>query len=165
LSIGSPGGSATDTANISSVQGFSGSVNLSCIVSYSGEGTPHDLPTCAISPNQGSVSPSSSLSATVKLSTTASTTAHGHNSWPVSGEVLAAMFFVGFLRRRGSPFPAVLLAIVLIGVSAGCGGGGPSTPSGGRSTNAGTTTGSYQVVVVATTSTGSTSKTISLTVQ
>jgi hypothetical protein len=166
LNINSPGGSATDTIQISSAQGFTGTVNLTCAVTYKGTGTAKDAPTCTLNPATGQVSATSSLSSTLTVSTTGSgATAQLSQSqlngiWLRSGASLAALFFIGFLPRRRWKGTTLLLFVALTAACATVGCGGSSTP-----TNQGTTTGSYQVVVTATSSTVTASTTIALTLQ
>ena len=166
LNINAPGGSATDTIQISSAQGFSGTVNLTCAVTYKGTGTAKDAPTCTMNPATGQVSATSSLSSTLTVSTTGSgATAQLKGSgvngiWLRSGASLAALFFIGFLPRPRWKGTALLLFLALTAACATVGCGGSSTP-----TDQGTTTGSYQVVVTATSSTVTASTTIALTLQ
>jgi hypothetical protein len=103
LSISSSGGSVTDSINVSAVNGFSGTVTLSCEVTYQGSGNATDSPACTLNPQQASVSTASPLNTTLTVSTTTMTS----SSKPAlnranSGAILAALFFVGFLpwRRR-----------------------------------------------------------------
>ncbi len=176
LNISSPGGSATDTIQISSAQGFSGTVNLTCTVTYQGTGTAKDSPACTLNPATGQVSTNSSLTSTLTVSTTGSgATAQLNQSqlngsqlkgsgpngiWLRAGASLAALFFIGFLPRRRWKGTTLLLFLVLTAACATVGCGGSSTPP-----NQGTTTGSYQVVVTATSSTVTASTTIALTLQ
>jgi hypothetical protein len=158
LSIPSPGGSATDTIQITSAGGFSGTVNLTCTVTYQGTATPTDLPTCSLNPQQGQVTAGSPLSSTLTVSTTGTgSQARSNGAWLPSGTALAALFFIGFLpRRRGkNTMLFVLLAMTLGCAATGCGG----------SSQEQTTTGSYQVVVKATSATVTASTTIALALQ
>lgn len=181
LTIGSAGGSATDTIQISSAQGFTGTVNLTCAVTYKGTGTAKDAPTCTLNPATGQVSAASSLTSTLTVSTTGSgataqlsqsqlngsqlkgTESRGtgpNGIWLRSSASLAALFFIGFLPRRRWKSATLLLFLALTAACVTVGCGGSSTP-----TNQGTTTGSYQVVVTATSSTVTASTTIALTLQ
>ncbi len=168
LTITSAGGSATASIQLSSVDGYSGTVNLTCTVAYQGSGTPTDPPSCSLSPAQAQVTSTTPASSTLTVSTTAATAsaAPGHE-WETSGVALATMIFLGFLPRRRwrGRMVLFLLFLAMIGGAIGCGGG---TSGGGSSTpqpNPGTTTGSYQVVVTATSGTVVTSTTISLSLQ
>jgi hypothetical protein len=164
LTISAPGGSATDSLQISSLGGFSGAVNLTCKVTYAGPGTANDLPGCNLSPQQGAVAVGSSLSSTLTVTTTGSS-AKLDEIWEPSGAVLATVFLLGLLpRRRWKGISLLVLGAVVAACGAiGCGGGGGSG-SGGNS-NPGTTPGNYQVVVTASDSSLTASTTISLTLQ
>jgi hypothetical protein len=166
LSISSPGGSVTDSINVSAVNGFSGTVTLSCEVTYQGSGNATDSPACTLNPQQASLSTASPLNTTLTVSTTTMTS----SSKPAlnkanSGAILAALFFVGFLPWRRwrdiswLGFVVIAVACAAIGCGGSSGGSHDTTPSPG------TTTGKYQVVVNATSSTVETSVTISLTLQ
>jgi hypothetical protein len=164
LSISSPGGSVTNSINVSSVNGFSGTVTLSCEVTYQGSGNVTDSPTCSLNPQQVSVSASAPMNSTLTISTTAMTSSLKPTpNWSNSGAILAAVFFAGFLpwkRRRAISWLA-LAAVAAACAAVGCGGG-----SGSHTTPIpGTTTGTYQVVVTAASSSVTTSVTLSLTVQ
>ena len=52
LTISTPGSSATSDIQVSSVDGFVGTVNLTCTVKYQGTGTATLPPTCSLSPAQ-----------------------------------------------------------------------------------------------------------------
>jgi Abnormal spindle-like microcephaly-assoc'd, ASPM-SPD-2-Hydin len=177
LSIGGPGGTATDAITISSAQGFSGTVNLTCAVNFQGTGTATDPPTCTVTPASGQVTADTPLTAMLSVSTTASgstspSAAIDLPQNPVhggSGRALlpasisfAALLFAGFLpRRRWREMGfVILLALGCTLTVIGCGGGSKSTSS-----NTGTTAGTYQVVVTATSGALTASSTITLTVQ
>jgi hypothetical protein len=74
LTIASAGGTATTAIQLSSLDGFSGTVNLTCAVNYQGQGTPNDPPTCSLSPAQVQVTGRSPISSTLTVSTTAAST-------------------------------------------------------------------------------------------
>lgn len=167
LTISSAGGSVTDTIQISSAGGFSGTVNLSCSVAYTGSGTATDAPTCSLNPTQAQVSSSSTASTTLTVSTTASSSARLNNPFlPWGGGALAAvLIFIGVPRRRWRGLTLmVILGMAMAGMCIGCGGG-----SGGSGNNppanSGTTTGNYSVTVTATSGTMTSSVSIPLAVQ
>ena len=163
LTISSPGGSASDTINVSSVLGFSGAVTLACQVTYQGSGTVSEPPTCALNPQQANVAASSPMTSTLTVSTTAaSASAIRNDSWVASGEVIAALLIWVFLpgRRGKLPWLLALLVVALASHAIGCGGGSSKTQS-----NPGTTIGNYQVVVTATSSAAASSAKIALTLQ
>jgi hypothetical protein len=165
LTISQPGGTASTTIAVSSVQGFSGSVNLVCQVTYSDSGTATDLPTCSLTPQQANLTASSPLTSTLTVaSTAASSSLHFKDIWPYSDEVLAAMvFFVVLPIRRRKRLPLFLVStMIAIFLLAGCGGasqGTKSTPSPG------TTKGNYKIMVTASGSADPVSSTITMSLQ
>jgi hypothetical protein len=163
LTIASPGGSATATIQISPVSGFSGTVNLTCAVTYPGQGTATEQPTCSLSPAQVQITQGSPTSSTLTVSTTAAS-AMRNGYFRSTGLVFAALLCVGGLPRRrwrGGMLMTVL-GITLIGGMLGCSGGGKSNAS---TQNPGTTTGSYQVTVTATSGTTTASTVMPLSLQ
>jgi Abnormal spindle-like microcephaly-assoc'd, ASPM-SPD-2-Hydin len=166
LTMSTAGGSATATIQLSAVNGFSGTVNLACAVSYQGQGSPTNLPTCSLNPAQVQVTGSSPVSSTLIIATTAASASAVHKrDLPKPAIALAALLFFGVLpRRRWRGVILAVLCLVTAGVVIGCGGGssgsGSSTPR-----NPGTLAGSYQVTITATSGTASTSVTIPITIQ
>jgi hypothetical protein len=166
LTISSAGGSATDTLQISGVNGFSGTVNLTCAVTYQGTGTANDPPTCSISPAQAQLAVGATLTATLTVNTTGATTSSMHDlRWGGSGIALAALSFLGLLPRRrwrgGLLF--AFLGLAILGSVIGCSGGGGSKST--TTTNPGTATGNYKVVVTAASGSTSMPTTINLAIQ
>jgi hypothetical protein len=176
LSLSSSGGTATATFQISSAQGFTGTVNLACSVTFPGTGSAANPPTCALNPTSDQVTATSPLAATLTVSTSSSgakparsgrvenpngmsSIGNSRAHWILAGAALADLVLLGFLpRRRWRQLWLVLLLALGVGVTwtvIGCGG----------SSSQGATRGSYQVVVKATSSTVSASTTIALTVQ
>jgi len=169
LNIATPGGSATTTLQIASVNGFSGAVNLTCAVAFPGKETPTDAPTCSVTPSQAQLAAATPVSATLTVTTTAASASAEHTRpWTNSGIALAALFFLGLLPRRrwrGAMLFSILGLAVLGGVI-GCGGSNtPATSTPPPTTNPGTTTGSYQVTVTATSGSTTISSTVPLTLQ
>jgi hypothetical protein len=165
LTISSPGASASDTIQVSSMQGFSGAVALSCQVIFGGSVEASDPPTCSLNPRQANVTAASPLTATLTIATTAaSSSLRPYGIWQHSGEWLASLFFFGFLplRSRKSSRLFVLIGLVVGFAAIGCGGGtgGTKTPS-----VPGTTSGGYTVIVTATSAAITGTTTISLNVQ
>jgi FG-GAP-like repeat/Abnormal spindle-like microcephaly-assoc'd, ASPM-SPD-2-Hydin len=171
MTISSAGGSATATIQLSSAGGFSGTVSLACTVTYQGTGTPSDAPTCSLNPAQVQVSPTSGLNnSTLTVSTTASSsTAKLEDQWlGRGGSVLAALLLFGVVPRRRWRHLGLFLVLAIIGLGAtfGCGGGGSAGTGGGTSpANPGTTAGSYVVTVSATSGTATASTQIPLSVR
>ena len=161
LTVSTPGGTASDTLTLSSQDGFSGTVTLTCKVTYQGTGTAVDPPTCSINPSQGQIAANGSLNAMLTVSTTAPTM--NAQSDPLrAAKIFTALLLMGFFpRRRWRKIFLVVLAIGLVGVACGCGG---HSNNGGGPSNPGTSTGNYKVAVTATSATVTATTTISLTV-
>jgi hypothetical protein len=152
----SPGGSATSTITITPVNGFNGSVTLSC-PSITGGGTP--APTCSFSPVTNG-------SSTLTVSTTGTSAANSPRS---TGLFYALLLPIGGMTLLGAGFSSrrkKLLGILLIGLliagfifMTACGGSSSSTttpPAGG--TPAGTYT-----ITVSGAATGATTQTQNVT--
>lgn len=163
LTISSPGGSASTPIQISQAGGFSGTVNLTCAVAYTGTGTPNAAPTCSLNPAQVQLSGSSATNSTLTISSTANPSSL--RSFPLGGgTALAALLAFAIAPRkkwRGSLLMAVLCTVGLVTMLIGCGGSSSSNTSGAS----GTTTGSYSVTVTAASGSATTSTVVSLTVQ
>ena len=161
LTVSSAGGSATAAIQLAAAGGFSGTVNLACTVVYQGTGSATDTPTCSLNPAQQQVSGTGSASTTLTVNTSAPSSASVHNPFlPLGGGALAALLlFISIPRRRWYGWRLLaVLSVVITGSCLGCGGGGSNG-------NPGTTAGSYNVTVTATSGTVKTSLTIPLTVQ
>jgi hypothetical protein len=168
LTIASAGGTATTAIQLSSLDGFSGTVNLTCAVNFQGQGTPTDAPTCSLNPTQVQVTGSSPTSSTLTISTTAaSASIRLQRTFNQSLIAFAGLLFFGVVPRRiwrGRLLTAALCLITLGGML-GCGG---SSSGGSGSTPApipGTTAGNYQVVVTGTSGASKISTTIPLSIQ
>lgn len=153
-----PGATTGNTSSISVVgmNGYSGTVNLSCSISPTAA---NDPPTCSLSPASVALSGSTPQTSTLTVTTTAATT--GKNQikklfWPsAGGTALALLLLIGVPRRRRNWLAIVGLAVLFASISAiGCGGGGGAGGGGGG--NSGTSAGTYTVTVTGT-STGSSS--------
>jgi hypothetical protein len=172
ITISSVGGSGTATIQLSSVNGFTGTVNLTCAVTYLGQGTPTSPPTCSLSPAQAQVTGSSPVSSTLTIATT-SASASVMRERELNGTklALAAMFFFGLLPRRRyrkkllSALCLVALFSVVGGGAIGCSGSSGGSNAGTPPTGQATTTGNYQVVVTATSGAVIASTTIPISVQ
>jgi hypothetical protein len=169
LTISSAGGTATTAIQLSSLDGFSGTVNLTCAVNYQGQGTPNDLPTCSLSPAQVEVTGSSPISTTLTVSTTAaSTSARLQRTFNQSLIAFAGLLFLGTMPRRLRRGRLLLVALcfITLGGMLGCGGSSNSSGSGNTPTPIpGTTSGNYQVVVTGTSGALKASTTIPLSIQ
>ncbi len=165
LTVGSMGGSSTTNLNLLAVDGFTGTVNLTCAVTYLGQGTANNPPSCSLNPAQLQVAGTSVASTTLTVAThVASASADMPRKMRSSGMTLAALFFLGLLPRRRWRGGVLLgaLCLAILGGVLGCGSGGGTAPT---QVAAGATTGSYQVVVKATSGTTVASVTLPVTVQ
>jgi Bacterial Ig-like domain (group 3)/Abnormal spindle-like microcephaly-assoc'd, ASPM-SPD-2-Hydin/FG-GAP-like repeat len=168
LTIASAGGTATATIQLSSLDGFTGTVNLTCAVNYQGQGTPTDTPTCSLNPTQVQVTGSSPLSSTLTVSTTAaSASVRLQKMFNESLIAFAGLIFLGAVPRRlwRGRLLLVVLCLITLGDMLGC----SSSNSGGSGSAptpiSGTTTGNYQVVVTGTSGALKVSTTIPLSIQ
>ena len=156
----SPGASTTSTITVSSTTGYDGAVTLGCTLTTSPTGAT-DVPTCSAGTgaiNLTSAAPSGT--ATVTVSTTASTTSMVSPNLPgtgrglagaAGGALLALLVFFGVPARRRSwrSMLSMLALLAILGGMAACGGGG-SGGGGGGTTIPGTTAGTYTFTVTAT---------------
>lgn len=168
LTISSAGGSATATIQLSSIDGFTGTVNLACTVTYQGQGTPNSPPTCSLSPSQEQVAGNSPVSSSLTVSTTAASASAGPQRLLDNYRLaLTALLFLGVLPRRrwrrGLLF--TVLSLVALGGTFGCSGSSAGGASSTSPSTSGTTTGNYKVAVAATSGTVTTSTTIPLLLQ
>lgn len=158
------GNAATSSVQLTSLNGFTGPVSLSC------SGTPANA-TCSV---PSSVYLFNTVDApTVSVTTTAPSRAEAaagfmappQNSGPLSfwGAFLGCMLFTTLIRVRQKAPLSSALAFALMGfvLLAGCGGGGPApTPP-----PSGTPTGNYELTVTGTSGSLTHSATIMFTVQ
>jgi hypothetical protein len=156
LSIASPGGSIGTSVTIAPVGGFAGTVNLTCSVTYTGQGAANDPPTCSLSAPQINLAGSSGTSTLTVYTTPAASalwaprTDQNANEWLNLGEIALAVAVILAIFPQGKRlniFAMLFLLIVCLSASFGCGGGG----GGSSSSTLGTTAGSYTVAVSATT--------------
>jgi hypothetical protein len=167
LSISSAGGAATGTIQIAPVDGFTGTVNLTCTVAYQGQGTASDPPTCSLNPSQAQVTGATPVSTTLTVSTTAATASSVHDElFKGAGISFAALLCFGLMPRRRWRRSMLLIALCVAATAGfiGCG-GSPSGSSSAPPSNPGTTAGSYVVTVTATSGTAAASITVSLSLQ
>ncbi len=151
-----PGASATSTVTATPINGYAGTVNLTCAVT--GGGSP--APTCSLNPTSGN---SSSLTVTAVKGAVAQLDRPSnmlYAMWlPVVGLSLIGMRFSTADSRRRKLLGFLLLGLVMgmLFFLPACGGGGNSGGGGGSCTGC-TPSGSYTVTV-----TGTDSVTTSLT--
>jgi hypothetical protein len=169
LTIASPGGNAKGTVTIPPAPGFSGTVDLSCSVSYNGQGTANEPPTCQLGSTQLNITAPDSGNTTVTVSTTApqqataSPVGRADRAWPLGSFILLLLVPIATVRRRRAHVRALALAMVVLALLAllpSCGGGG-----GGERKVDGTTVGKYTISITAASGGYSTNVSVQLTVQ
>lgn len=146
----------TSTISLLGINGYSGTVNLSCSISPTAA---HDPATCSLSPESVTLSGTTVQTSTLTVTTTAFSAKNQMKKlpWtPASGTILALVLLIGIPRKRRNWLMMLGLALLFASVSAiGCGGGG-SKGSSGPAGNNGTSAGVYIVTVTGTgTSSGS----------
>ena len=171
-----PGSSTTSTVTLTGSNGYSGTMNLSCLLTTSPAGA-QKPPTCALNPASVTLASGGSGTTTLTVNTTAASTnalarPTDQHLWKLGGggAVLAAMLLFGIpLRRRRWTSMLALLLFVAASGAIGCGGGGGTGGGGGGgSSTPATTAGNYSFTVAATDSVNAkitASTTISVTVQ
>jgi len=160
-----PGQQATSQITVTSIAGFSGTVDLTCQPSSASAQI-----TCSISPTSVTAS-ASGATAMMTISTTAphvlpgtsaSLRPHGLDWWATGSSVLfAGIFLLGAPSRRRRIAGLGLMLLVFFSAGAGCGGGSNSS---GSPKNAGTPAGSYSITVTATSTSPALSHTASINV-
>jgi hypothetical protein len=143
FSISSPGASGTTTISITPLNGFTGSVSLSCSVPSTMTGGTCLLASASITPSQ---------TTTLTVNTTASSTVIGlfnRPLWlaPLGGTVFAAFFLllIPTKRRRLKLAFGSLFLVLLAAAVVACGGGSSTPPP-----ITGTSPGTYSVTVAGT---------------
>jgi hypothetical protein len=176
----SPGGSASSTLTITSVNGFASAVSLTCAVSSSGSPAPANPPGCTVTTP---VTPAANktVTSTLTITTTAAAAALTRPSiqrpsmsfyavWLLFPAMLLSAAGLGTPSRRklsGKLLRYALICLTMAGgvVLVACGGGGGGSTGGGGG-GGGTTAGAYTITVTAT-ATGFSTQTapIAVTVQ
>ncbi len=153
----SPGGTTTTTVSLSAGSGYSGTMELSCLLTSSPAGA-MGLPTCNMKPGSLVFTSGGSGTATLTIFTTTGGSAflqpaRSESGWLGRGAgVLAAVLLLGFPSRRRRKWLSrlALLAVVICAVGAvGCGGGSAAGggSGGGSSSVTATTPGTYSFTV------------------
>ncbi len=161
-----PGQQATSQITVTSIAGFSGTVDLTCQPSSASAQI-----TCSISPTSVTASASgatammtiSTAAPHVLPGTSASLRPHGLG-WLATGSsvLFAGIFLLGVPSRRRRRIGGIgLMLLVFFAAGAGCGGGSNSS---GSPKNAGTPAGSYSITVTATSTSPALSHTASINV-
>lgn len=147
-SISGTSGSATFPLLLSSAPGVTSSVALSC------SGAPAHA-TCTVTPSSSTLGASITVSAVVETGVATASLSGRHRAAPWVAETMAAFAcslpLLALRRRRKMPLLAMLLAVALVGGSAGCGSGKMIATDTGTSTPATTPTpaGTYNLTVTA----------------
>ena len=167
-----PGSSTTSTVTLTGSSGYSGTMNLTCVLTSSPTAA-QSLPTCALNPASVTITSGGTGTSTLTVYTTAaSTTALAQPTdrhlWKFGsgGAVLAALLLFGIPFRRRRWVSTLILLLAFATGAIGCGGG--SSGGGGGSSTPATTAGNYSFTVAATDSVNAkitASTTISVTVQ
>ena len=157
--VSAAGQSGTSTVTLTGLNGFTGTVNLSCTISST-------TARIGCTPNPASVafSSTSGKTATSTLTLTTVALAHPQKPWSpwfaLSGGVLAAVVLnISPGQRRRGKFAGLTVLLLILG-GMGCGGSG-----GRQQQNQGTPTGRYIVTVTGTSGNLSHSTNLSFTVQ
>ena len=143
IAIVSPGQGGSSTVSITPLNGFTGTVNLSCSVSGGPSGASY-APTCSV-PSSVSVTGAAAATAKVSVATTGSATSNlAGAGWPgmllrgAGGLACVFFLFIPARRRRG------LLSLFIVTVAAlslaACDGGSGTSGSSTSATSAGTYT-------------------------
>lgn len=155
--VSSPGQSGTSTITVTPSGGYTGTVNLACVLTTAPSGADSTYnPTCSLSASSVKINSSTAGTATATFATTAPTTGalaypatnQGPNRWytAAGGAALACVLFFGIpARRRGWKSMLSLLVFLVAMAGVGCGGGGNKNNG-----TPGTTTGTYTFTVTGT---------------
>ena len=174
VSIAAPGATTgnTSTVTVTPINGFTGTVNLSCTLTNSPAGAQY-LPGCSI-PATVSVTGTGAATAAMTVASTASTTGalivpanNRMRRLTANGAVaLAGLFLCGIpaLRRRRRFLAGLLFVLASFGCFSGCGSGGGSG-GGGRGGISGTTPGSYTFTVAGASQGITATGTVTVTIQ
>lgn len=148
----------TSTISVAGVNGYSGTVKLSCTVSPTAA---NDPATCSLSPASVILSGGTAQTSTLTVTTVAASSAQNEMKkllWPSAGGAgFALALLIRVPRKRRNWLAALGLALLFASIGViGCSGGGNS--GGGHVGSSGTSAGTYTVIVTGTgTSSGSSS--------
>jgi hypothetical protein len=132
ITVAAAGQSGTSIVTITPINGFKGTINLSCDTGFSGV-------SCSISPLVATLTGSSALTATLTVSTTgpvntAAPAARPNEPpsyrlpvgsvWKLLGLLALATFMSMIAARRRTPGWVCAIVLIVVGVWAACGGGG-----------------------------------------
>jgi hypothetical protein len=153
----SPGSSGTSTVTLTSVNGYSSAVNLSCAVS--GGGTP--APSCSAASSFSPASPitptTGGATTTLTITTTGPSAAMAvpgkifYAMWlPIAGMSLAGVSFGSARSRRKKVISLLMIGLVMAALLVMPACGGSSGGGGGGGGQSGTPAGSYTVTITGT---------------
>ncbi len=155
--VSSPGQSGTSTITVTPSGGYTGTVNLACVLTTAPSGANATYnPTCSLSASSVKITSTTAATATATFATTAPTSGalaypdinQRQNRWytAVGGATLACVLFFGIpARRRGWRSMLSLMVFLVAMAGIGCGGGGSNNNG-----TPGTTTGTYTFTVTGT---------------
>ena len=167
-----PGATASSTINLTSTNGFAGSVALACSFALQGGGTAQLPPTCSFSSTSVSLTANGTGSSTVTIGTVAqSSNCISSVSSPSLGRstgILFAGLLLLVLPIRKRKAMRVLATVFLMAggltLMTGCGNGSSTTTKCTTSTTQPTTAGTYTVTITGTSGSTSASTTFALTI-
>lgn len=164
--VTAPGGTGTSTITVTALNGFNGTVNLTCSPSSASSQI-----TCSLNPTSLDMSTGTTngtKTATLSMVTVADLQMPNHwqrrGTWfAATGGLFAAVLLGGVSSRRRwmGVLALFTVVVVLTGVACGGGGGGSST----QQKSQGTPAGSYTITVTATSGSTTHATNVSLTVQ
>jgi subtilase family serine protease len=162
--ISAPGGSGSATVTVTALNGFAGTVNLTCAGSAAAQIS------CSLNPTSLDMSTgTTNNTATATLSITTVAELQMPSPWHrrgtlfgATGGLFAAVILGGIPLRRRRRWLAVLGLVLCVAVLVGVGCGGGSSGGGG---NSGTPAGTYSITVTGTSGSTVHGATVSLTVQ
>jgi hypothetical protein len=162
----SPGDSVTANVSISSMNNYSGTILLSCAVTYQGSGSSSDAPACSVAPASLTLASGGTDSAALTVTTTTQSARLGSGS--TSGMALCGFGLGGVLlllhwsKRTRNAWLCFLLVFALSALP-GCNSTPPPSPA--PVTNPGTGAGKYVVTLTSTSGQITTTQSVTITVQ
>jgi hypothetical protein len=165
--ISSPGGTATSSVIITSVNGYAGNIALTCTLTSS-PSSAVDAPACTLAATD-TLNALSSITQEISFSTTAASSAvvpgriassgrgkpgSGRSEWTkaAAATLLAFVVFLGIPARRPAwrAVVGMLVLIAALGALSACGSANSGSGGGGGGDSTGTTAGTYTFTVTAT---------------
>ncbi len=148
-----PGSSATSTITATSGNGYSGTINFTCVVSSSTAQIG-----CSLSPTSSTINASNTTGTTTLTITTTgphvltgmmASSAQSPRGWfaITAGALFAGVFLLGIPAKRSAGTLLCLMLFAIILAAPGCGGGSSAPPGSSNAPSGGTPAGSYTVTV------------------